>query len=226
MAFQEILRALWKQKTINLFGHEYHINMILKDIKIFSQNVCKNNFVINTILETYNIIFIQELSWSSICSIPSSMNKEGEKLVGVPNHPNWIMFSLWKDIFDHRDISCIFFFNCGLSYFLINIYSNSSQSALKYLKNTEVNINNILIMTGDFNIRNSIWDPDFPHHLLYKDILFEVANSFQLDLSKPTELFLTRYSIINRTPIQLSTLCFLGQNPQNMTIIQFILIRG
>jgi len=69
--------------------------MILKDIKIFSQNICKNNFVINTILETYNsynIIFIQELSWFSIYSIPSSMNKEGEKLVGVPNHPNWIMF--------------------------------------------------------------------------------------------------------------------------------------
>ena len=65
---------------------------------------------------------------------------------------------------------------------------------MKYLKNTKVNINNILIITGDFNIRNSIWDPDFPHHLLYKDILFEVANSFQLDLSKPTKLFLTRYS--------------------------------
>jgi len=35
--------------------------MIMKDIKIFSQNVHKNNFVINTILEiqdTFNIIFI------------------------------------------------------------------------------------------------------------------------------------------------------------------------
>jgi len=65
--------------------------MILKNIKIFSQNVCKNNFIINTILETqyaFNIIFIQELSWFLVCSILSSKNKEDEELVGVPNHPN------------------------------------------------------------------------------------------------------------------------------------------
>jgi len=30
---------------------------------------------------------------SFICSIPSSKSKEGEELVGVPNHPNWITFS-------------------------------------------------------------------------------------------------------------------------------------
>ena len=35
------------------------------------------------------------------------------------------------------------------------MYSDSLQSALKYLKDIEVNINNILIMTGDFNIRDS-----------------------------------------------------------------------
>ena len=73
-------------------------------------------------------------------------------------------FSLWKDIFNHRNISCISFFNCGSIYFLINIYSDLSQTALKYLKNTEANINNILIMTGDFNIRDNSWDPLFPHH--------------------------------------------------------------
>ena len=31
------------------------------------------------------------------------------------------------------------------------------QYTLKYLKNTEVNINNVLIITGDFNIRDSLW---------------------------------------------------------------------
>ena len=38
--------------------------MIMKDIKIFSQNVHKNNFIINTILEmkdAFDIIFIQKL---------------------------------------------------------------------------------------------------------------------------------------------------------------------
>ena len=53
----------------------------MKNIKIFSQNVHKNNFVVNIILETqssFDIIFIQELSWSTIWSIPSSKCKEGE----------------------------------------------------------------------------------------------------------------------------------------------------
>jgi len=54
--------------------------------------------------------------------------------------------------------------------------------ALKYLKNTEVNISNILIMTGDFNIRNSFWDPNFLYHFSHKDSLFEIADSFGLEL--------------------------------------------
>lgn len=37
---------------------------------------------------------------------------------------------------------------------MMNIYSDLSQMALKYLKNTEVNLQNILVMAGDFNI----WD--------------------------------------------------------------------
>ena len=39
---------------------------------------------------------------------------------------------------------------------MLNMYSDSSQLALKYFKNTEVNINNVLIMTGNFNIRDSL----------------------------------------------------------------------
>ena len=128
--------------------------MIVKTIKIFSQNICKNNSIINIILETqcdFNIIFIQEPSWSFIQSIPSSRNKEGKELVEIPNHPNWTTFSrnlaqdndsprvlicinvqllslcffLRKDIFNHRDISCVSFFNHSFVYFLINVYSNS-----------------------------------------------------------------------------------------------------
>ena len=36
------------------------------------------------------------------------------------------------------------------------MYSNSFQSTLKYLKDTEANIHNVLIITGDFNIRDSL----------------------------------------------------------------------
>ena len=49
----------------NSFSHEHQQNMILKDLKIFLQNIQKNNFIINTILKinnNFDIIFIQELS--------------------------------------------------------------------------------------------------------------------------------------------------------------------
>jgi len=52
--------------------------------------------MVNTILEThlyFDIIFIQEPSWSTICTIPSILSKEGEEIVGIPNHLNWITFS-------------------------------------------------------------------------------------------------------------------------------------
>ena len=60
-----------------------------------------------------------------------------------------------KDIFNHQDINLISFFNHGTMHFLLNVYSDSQQSALKYLKDTEVNLNNIIIITGDFNICDS-----------------------------------------------------------------------
>jgi len=155
--------------------------MIYNNLKLYSQNVCKNSLIVNTILETqssFDIIFIQESLWLVIQSIPSSTRCEGEELVGVTHHSNWLIFfrlllcafeslrviayintyisslqfSLWNNILNHKDLSYISFFNQGLIFFLINIYSNSSQLALK---DTEVNINNILIMTGDFNIRDN-----------------------------------------------------------------------
>jgi len=39
--------------------------------------------------------------------------------------------------------------------FTINIYSDDCQFALRYLKNTEVNLNNVLIMIEYFNIRDN-----------------------------------------------------------------------
>jgi len=70
---------------------------------------------------------------------------------------------------------------------LITIYSDSFQMALKYLKNTKVNIGNVLIMTGDFNIRNNSWDLPFLYYSVYKDTLIEVADSLHLELSRYTE---------------------------------------
>jgi len=175
--------------------------MILKDLKIFSQNVWKNNFLINTILEvnqSFDIIFIQEPSWTTLRTIP--------------NHPNWLTFarepcssndslrviiyinvrlssfrfSLQKDIINHKDILLASFFNDNVIFWIMNIYSDFFHSALKYLKDTEVNITNLLIMTDNFNIRDNIWDLSFPHHSVISDNLMILADSYNLDLSIPT----------------------------------------
>ena len=197
--------------------------MILKNLKIFSQNVCKNSLVVNTILEThsyFDIILIQELPWSEIRKIPSSTNCEGKPLIGTCHHPNWITFARYpsnnndfprvlsyvnihlnslcflfcKDIFDHWDINIFSFSNNDICYYILNIYSDSSHLALKYLKDTEVNVNNVLLMTGDFNIRDNLWDPSFPFHSLISDDLFMIADSFDLALSSPTNPGPTRFS--------------------------------
>ena len=105
-----------------------------------------------------------------------------------------LRFSLKNNILQYRDISCVFFFNHRFIYFLINVYSNSSQAALKYLKNTEVEISNILILTGDFNIRDHFWNLNFPYHSHYKETLFEITDLLQLEISKPYKIFPTRYS--------------------------------
>ena len=76
----------------------------------------------------------------------------------------------------------------------MNIYSDSLHSTLKYFKDTEMNILNLLIMTSDFNIRDSIWNLSFPYHSAISDDLITIADSFNLDLSFSTHYVPTRYS--------------------------------
>ena len=197
--------------------------MIVKNLKIFSQNIRKNSLIINTLLDTLNqfdIILIQEPPWSEIRKIPSTMNSNGKPLIGTSHHPNWISFTripldekdfprvityvnihlsslcflLCKDIINYRDISLISFFNNNVCYYIMNVYSDSSHTALKYLKDTEVNIDNIVLMTGDFNIRDSLWDSSFPFHSSLSDDLIIIADSINLALSTPTNPCPTRYS--------------------------------
>ena len=197
--------------------------MIIRKLRIFSQNIRKNSIITSSILESYtqfDIILIQEPPWSEIRKIPSAYNCEGEPLIGSCHHPNWIAFSrtpkdnndfprvisyinirlsslrflFHKDIFDHRDINIISFSINGHCHYILNIYSDLSHMALKYLKDTEVNINNVLLMTGDFNIRDSLWDPYFPFHSSISDDLITIADSFDLSLLVPTNPGPTRFS--------------------------------
>ena len=93
-------------------------------------------------------------------------NYKGEDLVSVQNHLNWLMFvrnptnknniprvvtyinirlsslhfSLQKDILNYKDLLLVSFSINNDFFFLMNVYSDSSYSALKYLKDIEVNI--------------------------------------------------------------------------------------
>jgi len=197
--------------------------MILKSLKILSQNVCKNSLIVYSLLKTqthYDIILIQEPLWSEIQKVPNSSDSKGNPLIGTIHHPNWIMFGrfpldsndsfrvisyvnicllplcflLCKDVINHRDINLISFFNDNMCFFILNIYSDSSHSALKYLKDTEANIGNVLLMTGNFNIRDCLWNLSFPHHSSISNDLIIIADLFNLSLSNWTNTCSTRYS--------------------------------
>ena len=220
VASEEVHRDLGKLSKVNSFrSKQAYTSMIIKNLKIFSQNIWKNSTIITTILESlthYNIILIQEPPWSEVCKIPSAVCSEGKPLIDSCHHPNWITYAripstdsnfprvityiniclsslrflLRKDIINHRDIGLISFFNNNVCFYILNIYSDSLHSALKYLKDTEVNI----LMTGNFNIRDSLWNPLFPTHSSISDNLIIIADSFNLSLSNPTNLCPTRYS--------------------------------
>ena len=55
-------------------------------------------------------------------------------------------------------------------------------------------MNNILIIIDNFNIRNSNWDSLYPHYSIHSDILHEVADSLNLDLSMSINSASTWYS--------------------------------
>jgi len=139
--------------------------------------------------------------------------------MGIVNHPNWLTFvrlstspgdhtrvvmfinirlssfcfSFCKDIIDHKDILLVSFFNKGVMYWLMNIYSDSSHTAIKYLKDMELDLRNLLIMTGDFNIHDSLWDPFFNYYSSISNDFFAIADSFDFSLSFFPDPVPTRY---------------------------------
>jgi len=104
-----------------------------------------------------------------------------DPLYGTPNHPEWTLFicqdptqenytraatyvnkhlvrmrfALQLDIINHHNINVLAFYNDWDTNYMINIYSDSNQTALQVLQQNMANIDNTIILTGDFNIRDS-----------------------------------------------------------------------
>ena len=133
-------------------------------------------------------------NWITFARLPSDKSDSPRVLTYINTYLSLLRFLLHKDIINHKDISLISFFNNNVCYYIMNVYSDSSHTVLKYLKNTEMNIENVLLITGDFNIRNSLWDSNFPLHSSVSDDLIIIADSLNLSLSTPTNSCPTRYS--------------------------------
>jgi len=198
--------------------------MIKETLKIFLQNVRKNKILTDIILENNktiaDIIFIQEPPRYLIWHIPSNTNSLGNPIYGSPNHPNWILFicqdysqdnyarvttyinkylskmrfTLRLNIVNHHDINILAFHYDHYTNFMINIYSDSNQTALQVLLQSAINLDNTIIITGDFNIRDSNWDCLAYHHSIHTNDLLTIADSLGLELSPSLNLGPTRFT--------------------------------
>jgi len=71
---------------------------------------------------------------------------------------------------------------------MIDIYSDTNQTALKYLKNTEVNIYKFLVIASDFNIRDSSWDPLITFNLAHSDLISDITDFLDFLLSNQVSI--------------------------------------
>ena len=133
-------------------------------------------------------------NWLTFARKPVSTNDYSRIMIFVNIRLSSFHFSFHKDIIDHRDIILASLFINSELFWIMNVYSDSSHSAIKYLKNTKVNIHNLLIMIGDFDIRDSLWDLSYSHYSFTSDDLIVIVDSFNLSLSVPTNQIPTRYS--------------------------------
>ena len=78
-------------------------------------------------------------------------------------------------------------------------------------------------MTGDFNIRDRDWDPEYLFHSFYSDILIDIANSFNLSLSNSTNHIATRYLDNNDTLNLVIDLMFLRSSSSELNYHSILL---
>ena len=104
---------------------------------------------------SFDIVFLQEPPWKRLRTAPSTRSKEGEDVVGAPNHPEWLAIvrpleadeaprimayvskrlasyrpALRRDIVDHRDIMLLSLFTGQGPMHLLNVYPRVDRRSL------------------------------------------------------------------------------------------------
>ena len=74
-------------------------------------------------------------------------------------------------------------------------------------------------MTGDFNIRDSNWDPLYLFYSIHSNLLIDITNAFNLLLSHSTNSISTRYSDNRNNSNSIIDLIFLKPKFDNYTIL-------
>ena len=161
------------------------------------------------------LIILHELSSWIIFSKQLTNNNDYLRVITYINIKlSQLCFLLRKNIINYRDINLITFFNWDIICFIINIYSDDQQTALKYLKNIEINLNNVLIITEDFNIKDNDWDLLYPHYSTYADTLREIADLIDLKLSISINQVSTCYADNSNEANSVIDLIFLWANSE------------
>ena len=94
----------------------------------------------------------------------------------------------------------------------MNVYSDDLHTAVNFLSRKALNIPNLLYMGGDFNIRDTEWDPSVSSHPAAGQSLRNLADSYSLVHSLPVLSVSTHYSDISSHANSVIDLIFLDIN--------------
>src|ERR1700724_461374 len=156
-------------------------------VRVYSQNVYKNYAFLSLLLEdlrdSYDIIFVQEPPWVTLRHTVSMTDREGAPMTGSPTHPSWLPVvpreaevkrprvlayvsarlthmrpKLRTDVLSHPDIILLTLWGPAGPINLVNVYSGSNGTAIKFLDSPGLELPKLGYMGGDFNCHSPLWD--------------------------------------------------------------------
>ncbi|TFK22183.1 Pol-like protein Pol-1, partial [Coprinopsis marcescibilis] len=184
------------------------------EIRTMTFNIAHNYMHLDALLESskedFEILFVQELPWQTVRRAPSMATREGEAMIGAPNHPNWVSMVRWSgedentrprvmayvsrrlaplrpsmqsDILSHCNIIFMSLFRQQEVFTLCGIYSDEASTAIRLLDRLKESLSPCVYMAGDFNCHSKDWDPGTQANEGNATLLQGVAAQMGLDLA-------------------------------------------